>query len=328
MSAFLATHQVLESLTPSAEVILPREVNAAAASELRSAAIEQRRVGPWLLESLVAEGSLSSVFRARAAASQGRISSTAQYVVKMLVESWQEDSAAIASIRQEARVGQSVSHRHVAPVLSVHVHRAPFYVVLPWLEGANVKCHLSRCGRFEPAFALWIARQAAEALEALHTAGYTHNDVNPSNLFLASNGHVTLLDMSCSRRLNDAMELTEPALAENTILGTPMYLAPEVFNGKHADARSDLYGLGMTLFEMLAGQLPPMPHKVANLVAFKREATFPNVRNYAPDVPLSVAHFVQESTAHEPLRRPQTAREMIDRFMRLEIATLRQRVPS
>ncbi len=81
--------------------------------------------------------------------------------MKVLQEASQDDPNAVAQMRQEATVGGCVSHRHLAPVLSAHIHRPPYYIVLPWLEGTNVAAHLKAHGRMEAATALWIARQGA-----------------------------------------------------------------------------------------------------------------------------------------------------------------------
>ncbi len=223
--------------------------------------------------------------------------------MKLLRETSQDDPLAIAQMRQEATVGRCVSHRHLAPVLSAHIHRAPYYIVLPWLDGTNVVTHLKAHGRLEPATALWIVRQAAQALEALHTAGYTHGDVNPSNLLFTADGHVTLLDLGCSLRFDDGTAMSSPS-TDDRLSGTPNYLVPEVFVGRGADGRSDLHSLGVTLFEMLAGRLPPMPKEIGALARLKRKAPLPDVRNYTPQLSEEVARFVKKLTAREPLRRP------------------------
>jgi len=138
----------------------------------------------------------------------------------------------------------------------------------------------------------------------------------------AEDGHVTLIDLSCARRWGE-----ESILGEQAISGTPLYMAPEIFAGRLADPRSDLYSLGVTLFEMLAGQLPPSSRDPSTIAEFKRHGILPGIRAYAPYVPSEVAQFVRLLTAREPLRRPQTARDAIQTLLRLEIATLAQRIP-
>jgi eukaryotic-like serine/threonine-protein kinase len=281
-------------------------------------------LGPWQLETLISEGERTQVFRASPASAEGEISRHGQYAVKVLRETSQDDPIAGAQMRQEATVGRCVSHRHLAPVLLAHVHRAPYYIVLPWIDGTNVAAHLKARGRLQPATALWIARQGAQALEALHTAGYTHGDVNPNNLLFTTDGHVTLVDLGCSLRFDDGSAASNPS-TDDRLFGTPNYLAPEIFVGRGADGRSDLHSLGITLFEMLAGRLPPMPREISALARLKREAPLPDVRNYTPHVSENVAMFVKELTAREPLRRPRTARAAAEQLMRLEITTLREK---
>lgn len=326
MSPSLATNQALDGAVLRADLTGCGGPKHIAAPENRTAATEPLRLGPWLLDSLLAEGTLTRVYRARTIATKGEGQLPAQYVVKVLREVWHDHPVGLARMRQEALVGRCVANRYLAPILSVHVHRPPFYVVLPWLKGVSVAAHLATRGRLEASLALWIARQAAQALEALHAAGYVHGDVNPRNLLLAPDGHVTLLDLSCSHRVGDAPERSDSTLAVRPLLGTPNYLAPEIFIGKQANPRSDLYSLGFTLFEMLAGRLLHMPGEMAALKAFKREGILPSVRAIAPQVPHEVADLVRELTARDPLRRPHSAREVVHRCMRLEIATLRQRV--
>jgi serine/threonine-protein kinase len=331
MSPFLATPQFSDAGALRADFAGPANSKAAhpvAAHTVQfdAAASDPLQLGAWQLESLIAEGQRTLIYRARPMAGEGRIPFPGQYAVKVLREDWQNHEGAVAQIRQEAHIGRCVSHRHLTPVLSVHVHRPPFYIVLPWLNGRTVATHLAARGRIEIPLALWIARQAAQALDALHTAGYAHGDVNPKNLLLAPDGHVSLIDLSCSRLADGNWEQAEPTLADYPILGTPNYLPPEIFTGKPSDPSSDLYSLGLTLFQMLAGRLPTMPDDLAALAAFKREGQLPSVRSYAPQVPPNVAKIVQDLTARDPLRRLHPAREVVHHFMRLEIATLGQRV--
>ena len=275
------------------------------------------RLGSWRLESLLGEGTFTRVYRARYADTPDQ--SRGAYAIKVLRQRWHDSAPALARLRREAIVGRCVAHRHVISILTGHVHQPPYYVVMPCLDGKPVLARLATQQKTNLSQALWIARQAAEALDALHTSGYLHGDVKPSNLFISPAGHVTLIDLGCARRLDD-----DPALDDHTLAGTPAYLAPEVLAGLRADARSDLYSLGVTLFEMLCGRLPWVETDVAALVARKRAGTLPSVRAFAPQVPSDMAQLVIRLTAGEPLRRPLTAREVIGSLVKLEIGTLAQ----
>lgn len=265
------------------------------------------------------EGTFTRVYRARYADTPDP--SRGAYAIKVLRQRWHDSAAAITRLRREAMVGRCVANRHVISVLTAHVHQPPYYVVMPCLDDRPAAALLAAQRRIQLLPALWIARQIAEALDALHTSGYLHGDVKPGNLFISPAGHVTLIDLGCARRLDD-----DPALDDHTLAGTPAYLAPEVLAGMRADARSDLYSLGVTLFEMLAGRLPWDETDVAALVARKRAGSLPSVRAFAPQVPSDMAHLLSRLTAGEPLRRPLTAREVVHSLVKLEIATLAQQL--
>lgn len=280
-------------------------------------------VGPWVLEAILGEGTFARVFRARPAASleDSNDAEAGSYAVKVLRETWHDQPLALLRIRSEGIVGRCVAHRHVAPVLSAHVHRAPYYLVMPLLSGETAAGRIAAEGRLPVPWALWIARQAAEGLEALHTLGYVHGDVRPANILIAGNGHATLIDLGSARRLTE-----EPALDDAPLVGTPQYLAPELLAGHYPSPRSDVYSLGITLFEMLTGRLPIASNDLAALAEEKRNGRMPSVREFVPQVPRDAAQIVREMTAREPLRRPQRAAEVVRALIRLEISTLAERV--
>jgi len=278
------------------------------------------QIGPWTLASLVYEGTFTRVYQARPAAAGGE--AQGRYALKVLRETWQDHPQALARLRQEWIVGRAISNHRVVSILSAHLHKPPYYVVMPWIDAPSVAAHLSRQCRLETSVALWIARQTAEGLEALHSSGYLHGDVNPANLLFAADGHITLIDLSCARRWGE-----ESILGDHSIAGTPVYLAPEIFAGRARDPRSDIYSLGITLFEMLAGRPPISASDVSTIAEHKLRGALPSVRVFAPHVSSEVAQFVRLLTARDPLRRPQRARDAIQALLRLEIATLAERVP-
>ena len=276
------------------------------------------QIGSWLLESLAHDGAFTRVYRARPANSDGK---PGHYALKVLQERWHDDPAALGRLRYEWIVGRAVAHRRVVSILSAHLHRPPYYIVMPWIEARSVAAQLSRQCQLETPVALWIARQAAEGLEALHNLGYSHGDVNPANILFAADGHVTLIDLSCARRCDNELPVGDQAIS-----GVPLYLAPEIFAGQPADLRSDIYSLGITLFEMLAGRLPMNSHDLSTVAEQKLRGALPSVRVFAPHTPGDIAQFIRLLTARDPLRRPQRARDAIQALERLEIATLAERV--
>jgi len=278
-----------------------------------------QRLRQWDLVELVAEGALTEVYRARPAGASPH--QPASYALKTLRPQCQDDPRAVAVLRREALVGRTVSHPHVISLLAAAVAEPPYYVVMPWLSGNSLAVHLAGGKRLDPAVAFWVARQAAEALGALREAGWMHGDVKPSNIFLSPAGHVTLLDLGFARRIEDRGSTTQRCVA-----GTCNYIAPErIAPGRPIDVPSDLYSLGVVLFEMLSGRLPFRGKDAAEVARKHREARVPELARLVPELPAEACALVREMLAKEPLRRPQDPRELIDRLARLEIATFARR---
>jgi serine/threonine protein kinase len=274
--------------------------------------------GDWRLEGLLGEGALARVYRARP--SNSRPGSPAAYALKLLHPQWEGRPEAVALLRREAKVGRLIAHPHVIPVLSAHVNEPPYFVVMPRLSGQTLAARLSG-GPLAASPALWIARQAAEALEALHRHGYLHGDVKPANMFLAPSGHLTLLDLGFARHIDETA-----SAVDRLVLGTVNYLAPELLTSAlQADERTDIFSLGIVLFEMLTGKPPLVAHDLGELLRMQNEYRPPNLRAVRPDLPPTLAHLVRRMLFKEPLRRPHSMAEVGEHLTRLEIETLAER---
>jgi serine/threonine-protein kinase len=202
------------------------------------------------------------------------------------------------------------------------VQEPPFYVVTPALEGDTLSQLIAKRGPLAVPLALWIARQTAEALDALfEKAGMIHTDVNPSNIVVSPLGHATLIDFGLVQTPAEASRWRTRPLA-----GTLIYMAPEMITSAlAADAKSDIYSLGVTLYEMLVGRRPWDSDDPAELAAHHRETKPPDVRSQRPEVPAAVAELVSAMLAKDPLRRPNSMEQLVARLLRLEINSFAQR---
>jgi serine/threonine-protein kinase len=209
-----------------------------------------------------------------------------------------------------------LTHPNLLPVLSASVRQPPFYVVTPKLDGVSLAQILTEQGRLDVPLALWIARQAADGLSALFDAtGMIHADVKPANILVSPSGHATLLDFGFAQTPSEARHWATRPLA-----GTLAYIAPEmVTSALAADPRADVYSLGVTLYETLAGRRPFESDDPGELAALQREARPADVREHRPDAPEAVAALLNAMLAKDPLRRPDSARELADRLVRLEV---------
>ena len=313
-------------------------------------------LGPWELVRLIGEGSWCRVYQARPVESP--IGTPADYAVKVLRPEFAQHAHAIVCLTQEAIVGRRVSHPHLMPVLAGHLGQAPYYLTLPLVAGDTLRNLLAggrdtdwRTGSVSPLIsreapgasqppfthryhyltgrpleiprALWIARQTAEALAALHQHGFAHGDVKPSNILVARTGHVTLFDFGFARRIPEPPQ----SCVSQPFAATPAYAAPELFLENTAaarDPRSDCYSLGATLFEMLTGRIPFPDTNPIDLAAAHLHRRPPEPREFAPHLPPRVTRLLKRLLAKDPFRRP-TADELVATLVELEIETFDER---
>jgi serine/threonine protein kinase len=239
----------------------------------------------------------------------------------MLRPCWEDDEQAIRLLQREALVGQSISHPHLVPILAAPVIESPRLVVMPWLDGASLAARLAEGQQFGVPESLWIIRQTAEALDALHAAGWIHGDITPGNIHISPTGHVTLIDLNFARRAEEC-----GSAVDRPIMGTCSYLAPEYFTSSlRADIRSDIFSLGAVLYEMISGHRAFVAETLIQMSLLHRQSSPMHLFRLVPHVSRDVAQLVRQMLAKDPLRRPQTPRELIDRLVALEIATFSER---
>lgn len=311
------------------------------------------RIGPWQLVRLIGEGAWTRVYQARPISSSGG-NRPADYAVKVLKPQWARDPLAVRMLQREDRIGRHVSHPNLSPVLASRIDRAPFYLTTPLIVGTTVERWLgdhsaaealvdetygpseicaSRYSRrmtalplgLTPPVALWIVRQAAEALAALHAAGWTHGDVKPGNLLVSPSGHVTLIDLGFARRID--LEIDPHAALEDAELcaASPAYAAPELQDdGAKIDGSADTYSLGVTLFELLARRRPFAEHDPRQLAVAHRHQPPPDLTEVVPGISRSLARFVARMLSKEPSQRPDDI-QLVRRLMDFEINTFHLR---
>jgi eukaryotic-like serine/threonine-protein kinase len=260
-------------------------------------------------------GLLTHVFAARDYATDGPCA------VKVLRAEWQDQPTAIKLLQREARAGLAVRHPHLVRLLHTHVTRAPYYLVMELLPGESLRRRLRRDYRLDLATALWLVRQMAEALAALHRAGFVHGDVKPDNIRLVDDGTAKLIDLGFAHRPGENASF----FRRGYLLGTADYVAPEqcAFH-PNVDESSDLFSLGVTFFEMLAGRLPYPVGSTALTLQRHRCDPPADIRRFAGPLPRGLIMLLERLLAHEPEKRPRTA-AVVQQLVALEIAALGRR---
>jgi serine/threonine protein kinase len=238
--------------------------------------------------------------------------------VKTVRPDWQDQTTAVKLLQREARAGLSVHHPHLVRVTHAHVTSPPYFLVMGLVPGVSLRARLRRDYRLELAEALWVTRQTAEALAALHGAGFLHGDVKPDNIHLTPDGTVVLIDLGFAHRPGENANF----LRDGYVLGTADYLAPELCAPEPAEDRSsDVFSLGVTLFEALTGRLPYPSGSLSQ--TFQRHRCDPpaNLRHSLRDLPAGVGGLVERLLAHKPGDRPRAA-TVVQQLVKMEIAVL------
>ncbi len=272
------------------------------------------KLGPWQLVKLISESDFSRIYAARPALSNTDLS--AAYAIKVLRKEWWSDPGAIEMQRRAAWLGRTLSHAHLLPILSASVKQPPFYLVSPKLDGQTLASRMQEDEPLPLPTMLWIARQIADGLAALHEmAGMIHGDVKPENIVLAGDGHATLIDLGFAHRPDEARHWSS-----RPVVGTLYYSAPETITScLSSGPQSDIYSLGVTLYQMISNKLPFPVDDASELVRMHRETAPECLRNRYPNLPKPVASLVHRMLAKDPLRRPESAQALSSALTRLEI---------
>jgi serine/threonine protein kinase len=241
--------------------------------------------------------------------------------IKVLRPDWEDQPVAVKLLQREARACLSVQHPHLVRLLDEHVMTPPHFLVLELLSGESLRRRMRRDYSLPPPTALWIVRQTAEALAALHRQGFIHGDVKPDNIRLVDVGKAILLDLGFTHRPGENASFLE----KGYVLGTVNYLAPELCGQEpNDDTRTDIYSLGVTLFEMLTGQLPyPVSTPLETMHVHRTEE--PRLlTDYVPDASSALTELLDNMMARKPSDRPRADR-LVQELIRYEIASLGQR---
>ncbi|HET7719005.1 MAG TPA: Stk1 family PASTA domain-containing Ser/Thr kinase [Acidimicrobiales bacterium] len=237
--------------------------------------------------------------------------------VKVLFPELAHDEAFVERFRREARAAASLNHHNIVSVYDFGEDEGSWFIVMEYVEGRNLRDVIRSEGPMDPSRAAELGAEVAAALAAAHAQGIIHRDVKPANVLIAADaGTVKVADFGIARAAGARQGLTMPG----TVLGTATYLSPEQAQGAEVDFRTDVYSLGMVLYEMLAGK-PPFTGDSPVAVAYQQlSQTAPPPSTHNADVPPALDAIVMRAMAKNPDERQATAEEIREELLTIERA--------
>jgi len=245
--------------------------------------------GRYTIQKLIGEGGMANVYLAM------DIILNREVAIKILHEQLAKQERFIERFRREAEAVASIIHPNVVEIYDVGQYDNCYFIVMELLEGQTLKEYVKDKGTLSVSETLTIMKQVCEGVDVAHKLGIVHRDLKPQNIFIREDGLIKIMDFGIAYQ-QDASPLTQT----NAVMGSVHYLSPEQAKGESATIQTDIYSLGIVMYEMLTGSVPYTGDSAVNIVLRHLRETVPYVSEKNEHVPQSVENIIIRATAKNP----------------------------
>lgn len=230
-----------------------------------------------------------------------------QVAIKILRAELSNDPVSVLRFEREAQAATALSHPNIVEIYDVGEYKGHHYIVMEYVPGKSLKKVIQQRGGLPKEEAIDIGKQICSGVAEAHRRGVIHRDIKPQNIIVKSDGSIKILDFGIAIA-KGSIQLTQA----NNVMGSVHYLAPELAKGESATPQSDIYAIGICLFEMLTGDVPFKADQAVQVALMQLHDEIPSVRSINPSVPQSLENVIISATAKDPAQRYRSADEMLE----------------
>ena len=263
--------------------------------------------GRYRIQRIIGLGGMAVVFEAEDLLMHRTVA------VKMLKEGVGDDATSVKRFINESKAVSMLSHPNIVSIYDVSVREDLKYIVMEHIRGITLKNYMSRKGKLPVREAVSFTEQILRALDHAHSKGIIHRDIKPQNIMLLKNGMIKVADFGIAK-----LPSAETVTVTDKAIGTVYYISPEQASGKPIDPRSDLYSVGVMLYEMVTGTLPFSADSPVSVALMQIHNTPCPPRALCPELPLGLQQIILRAMEKDPDRRYQSAREMLRHIVALK----------
>jgi eukaryotic-like serine/threonine-protein kinase len=295
------------------------DVAAELMADEHSDALINHSIGQYKIIAKIGAGGMGEVYLAQDSKLARKVA------LKLLPDFFVNDRERLTRFHQEARAASSLNHPNIITIHEIGQVGSAHFIATEFIEGQTLR-QVIASGSLKMSEALDVVIQSASALAAAHTAGIVHRDIKPENIMLRPDGYVKVLDFGLAKQsreqafntTTDSPTLARVSTNPGVVMGTASYMSPEQARGQRVDARTDVWSLGVVLYEMIAGRLPFEGDNTGDVIAAILDKQAPPLARYAPNTPAELQRIVSKALRKNVDQRYQVIKEMLNDLRELK----------